>query len=88
MFDAKYDEKLFSGFFHFENLVEYSNKTVFFYDIWFTSGNLTDTQFEIFSSLNTTEKTDSVEGSWVSNDGFKFEDIEDDLNGFARIMKY
>jgi hypothetical protein len=48
MVSSKYDDKLFSGTYKFENLVHYDHDGVYFYDVWLTTGNLTESEHTLF----------------------------------------
>ena len=49
-----------------------------------TAGNLTASQVEILSSIDTYKSGDQ----WESNSGLEFLDIEEDITGYARIIKF
>ena len=45
MQSVQYDCAKMSGFFHIENILDEFNDEIYYYDVWFFAGNLTNGEF-------------------------------------------
>jgi hypothetical protein len=84
MMATLYDDKLRVGQFQFENIKDYSSDDdeIFYFDVWFVTGNLTETEYEFLTELDDTTSDPFQDGD------VKWEQIRDYVNGYARIIKF
>ena len=65
MMKTKYNDKLRVGVFNFENIRDDSGEYIYYYDVWFVTGNLTQLEFEELSALDDTTSS-PIEGGDIT----------------------